>query len=321
MSPRLYTSLLSRGWPRAREVPTRLSFTLQTRCKSTSVQRLVDWDIGTFQELAYNPCLPAVLPRIRKLLFKASEKWFLRNGRKTGDLLNEISESSELNPEFWEAHSQAVVPLEVTKYSSTDASVMTFERIEAPFGLFLQYLEASKSNASQGHKIYLAQHDLRDLPKALQEDLPTPELVLRAGKGDLYSSSLWLGRPPTYTPLHRDPNPNLFVQLAGTKVVRLFSPEIGNGIYEFAMRSMQIHQTTSRSAVFRGEEMMQGSERVVLEELVWGAGMGGGSSLVESHVLEARLHTSEALFIPKGWWHSVKGVGTGVTASANWWFR
>jgi len=29
----------------------------------------------------------------------------------------------------------------------------------------------------------------------------------------------------------------------------------------------------------------------------------------------------DALFIPKGWWHSIKSVGIGVTASVNWWFR
>jgi hypothetical protein len=33
-----------------------------------------------------------------------------------------------------------------------------------------------------------------------------------------------IGHPPTYTPLHRDPNPNIFVQLAGEKVVRLLAP-------------------------------------------------------------------------------------------------
>lgn len=295
---------------------------LQTRNRQLStVRRLTDWDLVTFQNVAYNSERPAHLPRLRKSMFPASKKWFLYDGNEQVNLAEEVPRTAELNPDFWNPHAQAIVPLELTQYSSTDPSKLTFEKTEAPLGLFLQYIENSKSNVLQNHRIYLAQHDLRDLPKALQDDLPTPELVLHAGKGDLYSSSLWLGRPPTYTPLHRDPNPNLFVQLAGTKVVRLFSPEVGKAVFDFATRSIQAPGSTSQSAIFRGEEMMQGPERAALEQLVWGSEQKDEANLVKGQMLEATLHTSEALFIPKGWWHSVKGIGTGITASANWWFR
>jgi len=33
------------------------------------------------------------------------------------------------------------------------------------------------------------------------------------------------------------------------------------------------------------------------------------------------LEAGDGMFIPKGWWHSVKGVGKGIIGSANWWFR
>lgn len=287
----------------------------------SSVRRLANWDLDTFKNVAYNPSQPAHLPCLTETFSQASKKWFIYDAKGQGSVDEGKESPAELDLEFWEAHSQVTVPLEVTKYPDTIASHATFEKVEAPLSLFVQYLQASRSGTPQDHRIYLAQHDLRDLPQALQDDLPTPDLVLKAGKGDLYSSSLWLGRPPTYTPLHRDPNPNLFMQLAGTKVVRLVSPEIGNAIYEFAMRSIQVSEPTSQSAVFRGEEMMQGPERAVLEDLVWGSEQSSDTTTIQNHMLEARLHASEALFIPKGWWHSVKGVGAGVTASANWWFR
>ena len=66
------------------------------------------------------------------------------------------------------------------------------------------------------------------------------------------------------------------------------------------------------SAKFRGEEMMQGREREVLEKEVWG---DGGEFEGGSHGFEAHLEAGDAVFIPNGWWHSIKGTGEGVTAS------
>ena len=133
----------------------------------------------------------------------------------------------------------------------------------------------------------------------------------KAGKGDIYDANLWMGLSPTYTPLHRDPNPNLFLQLAGRKVVRLFPPDVGATIFA----GVQEKLGRNASSTFRGEEMMQGPEKDLLEREVWEHKEHGADGY------EAVLDHSEALFIPLGWWHSIKGVGKGVTASVNWWFR
>jgi hypothetical protein len=62
--------------------------------------------------------------------------------------------------------------------------------------------------------------------------------------------------------------------------------------------------------------MMQGRERVLLDEMVWGSPVSAGGDGVGVG-LEARLGDGDGLFIPKGWWHSIKGVGEGVTASVS----
>ncbi len=135
-----------------------------------------------------------------------------------------------------------------------------------------------------------------------------PELVLKAGKGDVYDSSIWIGQAPTYTPLHRDPNPNLFVQLAGTKVVRLFRPDAGRAIFA----KVQELIGGNASATMRGDEMMQGAEKKALESEVWDDDFDSGRI-----GFEAEVRSGDGLFIPKGWWHSIKGTGNGMTGSVS----
>ena len=190
---------------------------------------------------------------------------------------------------------------ELTKGSPDGA----FHRFNAPLSLFLQ---AYRLKSAQ--RLYIAQAQIADLPKQLQDDLSTPRLVKEAGRGDIYDSNIWMGIPPTYTPLHKDPNPNLFVQLASSKRVRIFKPSVGATIF----REAQQRIGQSSSSTFRGEEMMEGPERDALDESVWGHSMG-------KEGYEIVVSPGDALFIPKGWWHSIKSIGTGVTASVNWWFR
>ena len=183
----------------------------------------------------------------------------------------------------------------------------SFHRFSAPLALFLK---ACKMDSSIPHRLYIAQAQIAALPRQLQDDLPTPTLVKAAGNGDIYDANIWIGLPPTYTPLHRDPNPNLFVQLASSKKVRLYEPSVGARIFWNVQRSIG----QSAQSNLRGDEMMEGPERDVLDEVVWGrsAATAGFETVVDP---------GDALFIPKGWWHTIKSIGTDVTASVNWWFR
>jgi len=186
---------------------------------------------------------------------------------------------------------------------------VTFYRFNAPLSLLLQ-AGSSKLAFPALNRLYIAQAQISDLPKQLRDDLPTPYIVKEAGKGDVYDRNIWMGRGGTYTPLHKDPNPNLFVQLASRKCVRLFRPEVGAAIF----RETQQRIGASASSAFRGDEMMEGPERDVLDQSVWGASAPRDG-------FEVIVGPGDALFIPKGWWHSIKSIGTDFTASANWWFR
>ena len=191
----------------------------------------------------------------------------------------------------------------------SDFDDSSFHHFNAPLSLFLQACKPTPAHI-RPPRLYIAQAQIADLPKQLQDDFPTPRIVKEAGKGDIYDSNIWMGIPPTYTPLHKDPNPNLFVQLASSKRIRLFEPATGLKIF----RDVQLKIGQYGSASFRGDEMMEGPERDALDEAVWGNTLKGEG-------YEAMVSPGDALFIPRGWWHSIKSVGNGVTASVNWWFR
>ncbi|KAF7194013.1 Lysine-specific demethylase JMJ30 [Pseudocercospora fuligena] len=277
-----------------------------------AVPILYDAALPTFQRDAFEPATPALLPRRTFLEMPAVKKWFLKDAK----------DNSTLNTTYLAKWGSTIVPLEISNDND-------FTRIEQSFSFFLDsyvpgaravrrtsesndFFTSASNTTTPTAQVYLAQAPLADLPRALVNDVPTPEIVLKAGKGDVYDSSIWLGRAPTYTPLHRDPNPNLFVQLAGQKVVRLFNPSIGHGIFA----KVQEVIGGSASATMRGEEMMAGEEKKALEAEVWDK-----TSSYQDDCLEVNLHAGDALFIPKGWWHSIKGIGNDMTGSVNWWFR
>ncbi|KAF2018998.1 Clavaminate synthase-like protein [Aaosphaeria arxii CBS 175.79] len=236
----------------------------------------------------------------------AISRWFT--------LLESSGEAFELRSTYLKQHEDLMVPLELS--SKTDSpnplEQVKFERFEGPLGLLLHDLRRIEDADAQDMRLYLAQCPLEDLPSDLRADLPTPGFVSRIGNGDIYGSSLWMGRPPTTTPLHRDPNPNLFVQLAGKKTVRLMKPSAGRELYERT-------KATSGRANMRGEEMMVGQERWNLEDAVWND--ENGDKTWPARGWEAQIERGDGLYIPLGYWHAVRGTGPGINVSANWWFR
>jgi hypothetical protein len=294
------------------------------------ISPLNDVDINVFRQRAFIPEEPLLITTRAgtdsnltpvESSIPAAHKWFSLSSLKDGEEGEErqaIISQSYLSP-----FGDTIIPYELITSNNSQfendlprelstilnqlhahSEQQTFHRFSAPLSLFL----LASSSTPPLPKLYIAQAQIADLPKQLQDDLPTPLIVRKAGKGDIYDANIWLGLPPTYTPLHKDPNPNLFVQLASTKLVRLFRPHVGAGIF----RAVQEKIGGGGNAIFRGEEMMEGRERHALDEAVWRDGREG---------FEVEVRPGDALFIPKGWWHSIKSVGIGVTASVNWWFR
>lgn len=272
------------------------------------LRSLGDGHLQTFRKETFLPSKPALLPKGHFIALPSIQNWFRTAQDESGGVL--------LNYSYLGKFGDAIVPLEFTRLSTASAADQdqdSFQRAEVPFYIFLEWTKSATPETSE--RLYLAQASFANLPEALKADLPTPEIVARSGTGDVYDTNLWMGIPPTHTPLHRDPNPNFFVQLAGNKTVRILPPEVGDQVFARVQSALG----RSGSAAFRGEDMMKGEEKRMLEDQIW----GDGSLLDEAGEggYEAHVGRGDGLFIPKGWWHSVKGVGDGITGSVNWWFR
>lgn len=87
----------------------------------------------------------------------------------------------------------------------------------------------------------------------------------------------------------------------------MMRPDIGRGVFERA----RLRAGGGGRASMRGEEMMVGNEMQALEEAVW----DGQEEAVEGY--EAQLSVGDGLYIPLGWWHAVRGIGTGTNASVS----
>ncbi|KHJ31253.1 hypothetical protein EV44_g4820 [Erysiphe necator] len=282
-------------------------------------------NIEEFQQKAFYPELPLLLSDnanitdtiSQNLSLPATRKWFTNSVSASGE------RSVILSREYLNPYDSTILPYEMMGplHKSLINLLRTikgadgfagcteqFHQFQAPFALMLN---------CRIKGLYIAQAPLTDLPSQLQHDFPTPRIVAKAGRGDIYNANIWIGYPPTYTPLHRDPNPNLFIQLIGIKKVRLFKPDIGLRIFQKVQRNIG---EVEHNGVIRGREMMEGAERKELEKIIWGPSVD-----YSLDGMEVIVKSGDSLFIPKGWWHSIKGLQDadpkGINASVNWWFR
>ena len=106
--------------------------------------------------------------------------------------------------------------------------------------------------------------------------------------------------------------------------MRLMPPNRGRNLYERVQAELKQIPSSWR---IRGEEMMQGAERNALFKAVWDPSSPG------TGLSQAGLGPCDVMYLPKGWWHSVRSglvqpafegaraFPGGLNASVNWWFR
>jgi hypothetical protein len=267
-------------------------------CRPLPRRLAASFAISSFRTEFFLPSKPAIISGGGAL--PARKKWFDRiDGRTT------------FNTRYIRGHASGST-LEVELRCLRTRSV---SRVTLPFDEAIATLNAQTEQSwPNDTNAYVAQSSLDDLSDELASDLPTPQIVRESARGDVYGSSVWMGFPPTSTPLHRDPNPNFFVQLVGTKCFRMLDHANGLLVYQTA--------TGKGTGRIRGPEMLVGEESQRMEEWLWGDKILESLRTEDQHsgrpqveCWEACLNEGDAIFIPVGWWHSVRGVGS--TSSVN----
>lgn len=191
-----------------------------------------------------------------------------------------------------------LVPVEIGQYMDKD-----IETVQMFFHDLLDYFSLRQTQGEtiqpkSEPQVYLAQHDLREIPQLFEDVCPVPDLVL-TGKRDLYKVNIWLGGPDgTVSPCHIDPFNNLLCQIIGEKEIILFPPSASNFLYP-ALGTLQ--PNTSLVNIENPDPQ--------LHPLFFDPANVGYS---------ATIGVGDGLFIPFKWWHFCKAKRE--SCSVNFWW-
>lgn len=143
---------------------------------------------------------------------------------------------------------------------------------------------------------YLAQTELLQQVPALWKDILVPDYCSMGTSSATPTVNAWFGPAGTVSPLHTDPHQNIFVQLAGSKVLLLFSPSESEHLYQ------------NQEGVLTNTSLVD-AEQPDLEKFPNYRSAQGYLAIVNA---------GDGLFIPKGTWHFVKSLQP--SWSLSFWF-
>ncbi|KAK4523823.1 hypothetical protein GAYE_SCF00G1719 [Galdieria yellowstonensis] len=151
-----------------------------------------------------------------------------------------------------------------------------------------------ESNPTVG---YLAQHPLLEQVPSLMRDIQIPEYCYLSESLAFPRIHIWFGPKHTTTPLHYDPQHNLFVQIVGWKYIRLYAPEESSKLYP------------SQGTIHRNTSLIEDIEQVDIEKY---------PNYVHAVYQDCILGSGDMLYIPPGYWHYVKSLDKSISLSF-WW--
>lgn len=215
-----------------------------------------------------------------------------------------------------------IVPVEVstpghgyTSASSTNGGP-SWQRLEMPMGVFLDAFVRNKVQwAETDRKVgYMAQFDLLSACPRLAQDAPGLPHTRAGPKQDReqWRSNTWIGPAHTFTPLHRDPYHNLFVQVVGSKRVHLLPPTLSETLLPAKIKTGSSSSSSANTVadVMCEQDLLQ-PDATRSPHL--------HAVLTASALTQAVLHPGDVLYIPHGWLHCVHSLSTSV--SVNFWYR
>ncbi|CAD6193358.1 unnamed protein product [Caenorhabditis auriculariae] len=175
------------------------------------------------------------------------------------------------------------IPVEIgSKYSDEDWSQRMMK--------FSEFISTAPEK-----KYYLAQHRLLDQVPSLRKDIPTPDISLANDDSCAVDVNLWIGPSGTVSPLHTDPRHNMFVQIRGSKTLRLVAPKDSEGVYPI-------------------EGMLSNTSQVDAEN----PSLEQHPKFGDVEVFDGIVEEGDGILLPKGWWHYLRSISPSISVS--FWF-
>ena len=147
-------------------------------------------------------------------------------------------------------------------------------------------------NGPTGTSRYLAQLDLAVTFPELLADLPRPACLdwVYCDK-----TALWIGPGDQVTPLHYDAYDNMVFMMEGRKTWTLVSPDDTEKVYSRAFPEYYY-------------------SHVDVED----PDLDAFPAFANADVIVVELNPGDALFVPGGWWHHVRGHGLNIAVNTMW---
>lgn len=159
---------------------------------------------------------------------------------------------------------------------------------------------ATTSSTERQAPMYLAQSDLFEHIPSLAADIGEPanwQAWVPAASRTAARRNAWIGPAGVWSPLHRDPYHNLYCQVRGRKLFRLYAPELEHALHPFA----DVRRRNSSQVINPTCPDLQRFPHF--------------PSLPYT---EAVLEPGDVLYMPPRWWHYVQSLTASIAIS--FWF-
>ncbi|KAI1201712.1 hypothetical protein F5X97DRAFT_331179 [Nemania serpens] len=212
--------------------------------------------------------------------------------------------------------------------------------------------EQGKETPPRKPTAYLAQHQLFAQLPSLRDDILVPDYCYTAPPQHPTDAGLdqpeldepllnaWFGPPGTISPLHNDPYHNVLAQVVGRKYVRLYAPsqtprlaargredgvEMGNtSALDVGVLEGWDRDPDARNSAVEGEGNDDDDDDDAEDRSESGNAEQSERDIRVKNAFKAVpfvdciLEPGDALYIPIGWWHYVRGLSVSFSVSF-WW--
>ena len=207
------------------------------------------------------------------------------------------------NPEYFtKVLKEKKVPLSVwSPDDCLDNQFYSLKKVQSTIQQMMALFADDATLNSLTGRVYLQNYPLDAFPEIREQIAPPPfSSLINLTK---FAPHLWCGQNDTLTQLHFDELDNIFLQVYGQKSITLFPPADTPFLFQYKPDKNIWLRNVHRSRI-PGTDLLDNYAEIHRQATPY-------------HV---HMRETDALFIPKHWWHEVRGLSQS-SISVNYWFH